>query len=166
MATAKTDPRTRLIRLIHVARRELQMDDDSYRQMLSNIPALGGRTSSADLGLKGLELVMAQLKAKGFVVRAKVSKAPKKSIAQQSRSLADDAQSKKIRSLWLELHDAGVVRDPSESALANYVCRVAKIEALQWLNTSQASNVIETLKKWLHRTISSVDVKNREFNAK
>ena len=31
--------RLRLIKLIHVARRELQMDDDTYRLMLFGMPA-------------------------------------------------------------------------------------------------------------------------------
>src|SRR5690625_7070090 len=66
--------RLRLIKLIHVARRELGMADESYRTMLANMPALGGRTSSADLSIDGLELVLDQLKAKGFKVRPKSKK--------------------------------------------------------------------------------------------
>lgn len=155
-AKPKADPRrARLIKLIHVARRELQMLDDDYRMMLANMPALGGRTSSADLSIKGLELVLAALKARGFKIKIKPVKAAAPRPRAQSIPLADDPQSKLIRHLWLELHTAGAVRDPSERALAAYVCRIAKIEALQWLNTQQASIVIETLKKWLARTITS-----------
>lgn len=147
-----TDPRKRLITLIHVARAELGMQDEDYRKMLADMPALGGRTSSADLGIKGLELVLEALKAKGFKPRPKTTTA--KPATTHTRALADDAQSRLIRSLWIQLHDAGAVKNPSEAALAHYVCRIAKIEALQWLNTQQASQVIETLKKWLSRTIN------------
>lgn len=144
MAKAKDDPRRlRLIKLIHVARRELGMQEEDYRMMLTNMPGLEGATSVAKLSVPKLHLVLEQLKAKGFKVVPKAGK--------QTRKLADDGQSKLIRHLWLSLHTAGAVRDPSEKALAAYVCRIAKIEAMQWLNSDEASLVIETLKKWLYR---------------
>jgi phage gp16-like protein len=152
MANTKIDPRrARLIKLIHVARRELGMQDEDYRTMLAGMVALGGKTSSADLGIKGLELVLDQLKVRGFKVRTKAPNAPMKARNSQSRPYADDRQSKMIRGLWLELHKSGVVRDPSEKALASYVCRIAKIDALQWLDVKDASKVIESLKRWKNR---------------
>jgi len=167
MATAKkkVDPqRARLIRLIHVGRREIGMDEESYRLMLANMPALGGRTSSADVGIKGLELILDQLKARGFKPRAKAPKSKPKLLTSHDRPLADDAQSKMIRGLWLELHEMGEVRDSSEKALAAYVLRIAKIQALQWLDIEGASKVIETLKKWRSRTIKKGEDKNKELD--
>ncbi|WP_286807718.1 MULTISPECIES: gp16 family protein [unclassified Marinimicrobium] len=140
--------RKRLIKLIHVARRELGMADESYRMMLANIPALGGKTSSADLSINGLEIVLEQLKAKGFKIKPK---RPAPSRSGHSRPLADDSQSRMIRHLWLKLHDLGAVRDPSERAMGTFICRMVKIEALQWLSTDEASRVIEHLKKWHNR---------------
>ncbi|MFJ4141452.1 gp16 family protein [Pseudomonas sp. NPDC089734] len=136
------DQRTRLIRLIHVARRELSMESDTYRLMLAGMKGLEGTTSTADLSLPNLKRVLEQLKSKGFKVRP--NKKPK-------RPLADDPQAQKIRSLWLQLHEMGTVRDSSETALAKYVFSMTKVEALQWLTTSQASHVIETLKQWMGR---------------
>lgn len=144
--------RMQLIRLIHVARNELNMQDEDYRAMLRGMTALGGKTSSADLGIKGLELVLKQLKQRGFKVKPKAN-VP----AKPTRALASDEQSKLIRHIWLEMHKQGIVRDPSEASLAAYVCRIAKIDALQWLNTDQASAVIETLKKWQKRAIKSAN---------
>lgn len=137
------DRRKQLIKLIHVARRELGMPEDDYRAMLANIPQLEGATSSAKLPIPKLKLVLETLKAKGFKV------VPKQKVAQ--RQLADDPQSRLIRHLWLSLHTAGKVRDPSEQALVKYVFRIAKIEALQWLDGRQAAVVIESLKDWLAR---------------
>ncbi len=122
------------------------MDDESYRMMLANMPALGGRTSSADLSIRGLSLVLDALKAKGFEICPKAKP--------QSRRLADDEQSRLIRHLWLQLADAGIVRDRSEAALAKFVCSMVKIEALQWLTGSQASKVIENLKQWQKREVN------------
>lgn len=149
--------RTQLIRLIHVARRELGMQDDDYRAMLRSMPSLGGKISSADLGIKGLELVLEALKRKGFKIRVKGPTKTAQAPAKPTRALANDEQSKLIRHLWLQMHAQGIVRDPSEASLAAYVCRIAKIEALQWLNTEQASAVIETLKKWQKRALKSAN---------
>lgn len=137
---ARPDPRVRLIQLIHVAKRELQLDDDIYRAILRRV---GNTDSCVAMPISKLEAVLEDLKKGGFQVQPKTS---------QSRSLADDVQSKKIRSLWLELADAGIVRDRSEKALASYIKRLTGVEALQWLSTRQASTAIESLKQWRKRT--------------
>lgn len=143
MKAAPSNPnRIRLIKLIHVARRELRMDDETYRLMLAGMKGLDGATSTADLSVPNLLRVLEQLKAKGFKVR------PNK---KAKRPLADDEQSKKIRALWLTLHDMGAVRDSSEEALAKYVLRMTQVAALQWLTAAQASQVIENLKQWMGR---------------
>jgi phage gp16-like protein len=144
------DRRNQLIKLIHVARRELGMQDEDYRNMLANMPALGGRTSSADLSIKGLELVLEALKAKGFRVRAK---GPNKV---STRRLADDPQAKLARHYWLCLRDAGVLRDSSEKALNSYVKRITKVDDLAWLDQSQINKVIESLKNWCDRSIKTM----------
>lgn len=143
MKAAPSNPdRLRLIKLIHVARREMRMDDETYRLMLSGMTGLDGATSTANLSVPNLLRVLEQLKQRGFKPR------PKKA---GTRPRANDEQSRKIRSLWLELHDLGEVRDPSEEALANFVKSMTKVSALQWLNVAQASRVIENLKQWQHR---------------
>lgn len=135
--------RKRLIKLIHVARRELQIQDDDYRAMLANMQGLEGATSSAQLSIPKLTLVLEALKKKGFKI---VPKSPKPAM-----TLADDPQSRLIRHLWLTLYKEGRVRDSSESALTSYVRRVTGIEQLQWLDRRQASRVIESLKSWGNR---------------
>ncbi|RMT61671.1 hypothetical protein ALP29_00244 [Pseudomonas syringae pv. avii] len=146
MKAAPSNPnRLSLIKLIHVARRELCMEADTYRLMLAGMKDLDGATSTADLSIENLLKVLEQLKQKGFKPRP--NKAGK-------RLLADDIQSKKIRSLWLELHELGAVRDPSEAALAEFVKSMTRVSALQWLSTAQASRVIENLKQWMGRVQS------------
>ena len=143
MRSANSDKRARLIKLIHVARRELGMQEDDYRQFLANIPALEGATSVANLTVPKLDMVLERLKAKGFKVVPKTAKPQGK--------LANDPQSRLIRHLWLSLHTAGKVRDSSEQALAKYVARLTKVDQLQWLDGAQATTVIESLKSWLER---------------
>lgn len=134
--------RLRLIKLIHVARRELQMDDDTYRLMLSGMKGLGGATSSAKLSVPNLQRVLEELKTKGFKVRP---------TEKQKRPPAADPSSRKIRSLWLTLRDLGALRDASEQALVSFVQGRTGAKALQWLTAEQASQVIEEMKKWVVR---------------
>lgn len=149
-ANKHSDERLRLIKLIHVGRRELNMDEESYRLMLANIPELEGATSSANLSVPKLKVVLELLKQKGFKV---VPKAGKSAVLTRKTNIkqANDPQSKLIRHLWLELHNKGAVRDPSEAALNRFVLKRVQVEALQWLSTAQASQVIEHLKQWLKR---------------
>jgi len=151
-ATRNPNSRQSLIRLIHVAKRDLALDDDTYRAMLI---AVTGEASSADLTVPQLERVLGHMKKNGFTVRHKApADRPRDSKHRPgglSRNIDQDAQSKKIRALWLSLHEIGAVHDRSEAALGTYVKRIAGIDALQWLDGEQASRVIETLKKWQAR---------------
>jgi phage gp16-like protein len=131
--------RDREIRLIHVAKRELELDDETYRAMLWSIARV---KSSKELDFTGRKKVLDHLKARGFKVRSK---------AAPSLPLAQDAESRKIRALWLFLHQLGVVQNPSEEALAAYVKRITGVEALQWVNGKQALALIESMKKWAMR---------------
>jgi phage gp16-like protein len=140
MKKTKNDDRQRLVRLTHVAKRDLGLDDETYRSVLQRI---GGKESSADLSDPQLHQVLEHMKRSGFKVRSKPSKRP----------LAGDAQSKMVRGLWLHLADMGVVRDATEAALGAFVLRMMKVEALQWLSTEQASQLIEHLKLWRQRVV-------------
>lgn len=126
---------------IHIGKKELGLNDDIYRDILWQA---GGVESAKDLTWQGRQAVIARMIELGW--KPKTARP-----AKQTRPLAADPQSKKIRAIWLELHEAGKVRDSSESALASYVKRMTNIAALQWLNTHQASRVIEALKQWLER---------------
>lgn len=151
----KQNNRERLIRLIHVAKRDLGMDDETYRSVLQRI---GKKSSSADLTVPDLERVLEHLKRSGFKVRSKGRQAGAKRPAapKSSRPLAQDSESKKIRALWLFMHQIGVVKNPSEDALAAYVKRIVGVDALQWISGEQAETLIETLKKWAMRFLPGV----------
>ncbi|EOE1791875.1 TPA: regulatory protein GemA [Citrobacter freundii] len=131
----------RLIQLIHIARNDLQMDEDTYRQMLQG---LTGKASTKGMDVTQLNRVMESMKKKGFRVKPSGK-------ARSGLPLDNHPQSKKLRALWLEMASAGIVRDCSEQALVLWVQRETGISALRWLSSEQASNVIEKLKKWQRR---------------
>lgn len=134
------DVRRREMAQIHIARQQLGLDDDTYRDMLWAVARV---RSSKDLDWTGRKKVLEHLKARGFK--------PQPGKGAKARALANDEQSRKIRALWLELAQVGAVRDPSEKALASFVRRHTGVEALQWLTSAQAIRIIEHLKKWLAR---------------
>ena len=142
------------IKLVHVARRELGIDDDAWRALLRQNFQVD---SSKALDIAGLYRLVEHLKKCGFKVRHPGRTPGKGRGAARSRPLAGAAQEKpggpaKIRALWLFLHhDLALVKDPSEAALAAYVKRITGVEALQWLDGAQTYRVIETLKKWAER---------------
>lgn len=133
--------RKRELAQIHVAKSQLGIDDDTYRAMLWTVAKV---KSAADLDWAGRKKVIDHLKTKGFKI-----KRGNKVVG--TRPLASDDQSKMIRALWLELHEYGYVENPAESALATFVKRMTDVDALQWLNSMQASKVIEELKRWRWR---------------
>lgn len=140
--TVKSDSKPRLIQIIHIAKGQLGMDDDTYRNMLKQLTQ---KDSTKQLTVGQLNRVIAHLQGLGFKIQTKNKQSPPKTF---------DPQSKKIRALWLELHRLGHIQDSSETALAAYVKRITTVESLAWLSTAQASQVIETLKHWLLRAES------------
>ncbi|ELS9321463.1 regulatory protein GemA [Salmonella enterica] len=138
--------RAKLIQFIHIAKSQLGMDTDTYRQMLLSIT---GVTSTSTMNPGQLNKVLAAMKAKGFVVK------PSRK-ARTTRQLADYPQAKKLRALWLEMYAQGIVRDSSEEALRRWVKRETGVDGLQWLGVDKASTVIEKLKKWQERELKKL----------
>lgn len=144
--TANQDARQRLIRLIHVGKRELGLDDDVYRALLMGSVQ---KDSTSAMSVPELERVLERMKRSGFKVRVKSARPPAQS--RPGRPLAQYPEARKVHALWLFLHQLGAVKNPSEEALAAYVKRIAKVDALQWTNGNQTEALIETLKKWAMR---------------
>ncbi|PPD36759.1 MAG: GemA protein [Methylomonas sp.] len=142
--------RKKHLQLLAIGKQQLGWDDEFYRGIWLPLrgarPDADRRYSAATLDDGQLRAALEEMRRQGFKPAAKSA---------GSRKLADDAQSKKIRALWLQLHKTGKVRDPSEAALARWIAGQFKtssgIEALQWISREQASRIIEQLKKWLDR---------------
>jgi phage gp16-like protein len=139
--------RTHLIRLIHVARRDLDMADDTYRAIVGQLAA--GKASSADCTVPELERIVAHLKQAGFKVRK-----PKAAQPAEHRPLATDPESKKLRAVWLLLHQIGATHSNTEAALAAYVKRMTGVDDLHFARRpSDKFRAIEGLKAWAAREL-------------
>lgn len=151
--------RARLIRLVHVGRRELKLGEEDYRQLLLSE---GGADSSAAMSVGQLQRVVDYMKRNGFKVATKAKAArPARSRSTGRQNgmepavhLASDPESRKARAMWLTLHAIGQVRDPSEAALLAYVLRQSKVERMEWVRDMVP--VLESLKAWLLRSMPAV----------
>jgi len=137
------EDRRKTMAKIHIAKKDLGLDDDTYRAMLVE---LTGKDSSKALTDQQLGKVMHHLKKRGFK-----PKAPAHTGSQRRQDTS--AEATKVRALWLFLFELGEVRDPSEKALAAYVKRITRVEDLHWIDSDQIAQVIETLKKWAVRIL-------------
>ncbi|SCC07517.1 gp16 family protein [Gilliamella intestini] len=131
--------KSKYIKLIHIAKSQLNLDDDTYRHLLLNITK---KTSTKDMTVWELEKILNNFKSKGFKV---------KSSKKTGKITATEPVHKKIRSLWLALADAGEIKNRSEKAINSYVKRITGVEVMDWLTKKQARVVIESLKSWQAR---------------
>lgn len=136
----KFNQKIKLIQLIHVGKSKLGLDDELYREVLESTT---GKTSSKEMTIAQLNAVLDRMKQLGFDIESKGKTGVK--------NLADDAQSKLIRHLWLELYNAGEVRNNSEKALAKFVENKVHVSALQFLSSENADMIINHLRQWCKR---------------
>ena len=116
---------------IHVAIKQLGLDDDTYRAMLSNLT--GGRIISAgDATADERRTIIEHLRKVGF---KKIPPRP-----------ADNAQDRMARALWLDCAKIGAIRDRREKAFLKFVKRITGVDRLEWINAEDANKVIEALK--------------------
>jgi len=128
--------RRAMLAKIHVAKKQLQLADDDYRQILLDA---AGRTSARDCTEAELERVITRMQAIGF------KPLPQKSGAATTRA-AQHPVARKARALWISLYHLGAVDSPSEKALESFARRQLKCERLVWANQSQGYKLIEALK--------------------
>lgn len=146
--------KTQLIRLIHVARREKGLDEDTYRQLLVTAT---GKDSCRGMSLEQLNAAYDAFKERGF---KRSFKADKKGVKTRSPEHMRTEIIGKIRAVWLEMHRHGIITCKSDAALNAYVVKMTKnynngtgVARVEWLNVQLATQVVETLKKWHARVM-------------
>ncbi len=127
---------------IHVAKKQLQLDEDDYRQILLEET---GRSSSADCTEAELERALRRFEALGF------KPLPKAGTAAPANRPAQHPVARKARALWISLYHLGAVRSPDEKALESFAKRQLGCERLVWANQSQGYRLIEALKAMAER---------------
>ncbi len=136
---------------IHIAKKDLHMDDDSYREII-RIVGKAKSGSSADLDLAGRSRVLHHFKQKGWK--------PRKKKSTKNLSMASQGQIDLIHHIWQCLGARGVVKDTSKKSLRIWLMNTTQryhdkkvgFSSPEFLPKWVAVKVIEQLKNWANRS--------------
>jgi phage gp16-like protein len=122
-------PNRRDLARIHMAKKDLGMDDATYRGILRERYR---RDSAAELTPSQAADLIALFRAKGW-------------------RPSSCGQRGLIRVLWRRLEAAGAVPQADTKALDSFIAHHSGRSGLNHLSVHEASHLIEMLKKWLER---------------
>ncbi|MCC5780775.1 regulatory protein GemA [Nitratireductor sp. B36] len=123
---------------IHVAKKQLGLDDDTYRALLMRET---GKNSAAKLTPNEQRRVIEVLRNQGFK--------PGSSASQKGLK---GKYAKKLQALWIAAWNLGIVRDRSDRALIAFVKRQAGIDHVRFVHHPEdARKAIEGIKAWMAR---------------
>lgn len=126
------------IAAIHVARKELGLDDETYRAALVQVT---GKSSSADMSEAERQKVLERFRQQGF-----------KGYSKGARKPLEGRFAKKLQALWIAGYNLGLVKDRDDRALLAFVKRQTGIDHVRFLrHADDAAKAIEALKAWLAR---------------
>ena len=128
-------PNRRELAKIHIAKKELKLDDDTYRGVLWD---RYGKESAADLSERQAVDLIDHFRQKGW--RPSTSR-----------------QTGLMHVLWRRLADAGAIDHPGGKSVVGFVEHATGKNDLRKLTVFEASRVIEMLKKWLERVEGGED---------
>ena len=114
---------------IHIAKKELGLDDATYRRILWDRYE---RESAAELSDSESADLIELFREKGW-----------RTVTTRQRGL--------ILMLWHRLEECGAIRHPGTAALASFIEHATGKNDLRRLTVREASRVIEGLKKWHER---------------
>jgi phage gp16-like protein len=134
---AAENRRKKLIKLIHVGKAELGMDDDVYRAFLVGIC---GKDSAAKMNVWQLEQAVEIMRKNGFAPLPARAQHTRR-VRQEERGRATLEQLEYIKGMWQKC-----ARNKSDAALRAFVKRVGGVDGLRFLDVSLAQKVILALR--------------------
>jgi len=158
------DLRRNLLAKIHIAKKQLGLEEDAYRSLLKQVT---GKESAKDLKAGELVKVLEEFGSLGFRVQGKPSPqtSPRGRGSQTKGKLSPQTRDKnplektqvdKIRALWIEGYQVGVIKNRYEEGLNGFVRRMFKVERVEWLSWEQSQKCIEAIKAMVERGKSRV----------
>ena len=125
-----------IIAAIHVAKRDLGMEDDDYRSLLRRVT---GKASLRLMNLREHGAVLDELRAKGAPLPVR-------------KGGLTDPYAKKLQALWIAAWNLGIVRDRTDKAMLAFIARQTNIEDTRFLrNPADVRRAVEALKGWIAR---------------
>jgi len=138
--------RRRDLAKIHIAKKELDLDDAVYRGIIA-IEGGAPSGSAADLDGPGRMRVLRLLRRLGW----------RPGLPRQVRDNGESAQDRLILALWGGLYRMGAIRHGDRRALNGWVRRMTGVDDLTLCRPAQKQHLIEELKRWQAR----IEAKNR-----
>ncbi|MCA2408439.1 regulatory protein GemA [Rhizobium leguminosarum bv. viciae 248] len=127
---------------IHVAKKKLGLDDDTYRAKLERIT---GKPSAKDMTEAEREKVLTVFRNEGFTKTPTARRI-------DGRQKLTGKYAKKLQALWIAAWNLGIVRDRDDKALIAFVKRQTGIDHTRFLVYAEdAKRSIEALKSWIAR---------------
>ncbi|RVN34516.1 gp16 family protein [Sinorhizobium meliloti] len=137
----------RSLAAIHVAKKQLGLDDDTYRSKLTNIT---GKASAKDMTEDERQKVLTVFRDEGFAV-AENGRRP------DGRPKLTGRFAAKLQALWIAAHNLGIVENRDDAALIAFVKRQTGIDHVRFLKfPDDARKAVEALKAWIAR-VGGVD---------
>jgi len=149
MRTPPAKIRHQLLAKLHIAFKQIGIDEDTHRAMLERIT--GGRSdSAADMTIAELEAAVEELTRKGF--RPAPPAARQGDWVKINPNSPDAKHKRKLLAQAYEMERIGAVKADSTSRwLRKFIKRQTGRDALQWLDATDCNKVIEGLKFWRQR---------------
>ncbi|NNV20675.1 regulatory protein GemA [Ochrobactrum pseudogrignonense] len=128
---------------IHVAKKQLGLDDDTYRAICLRVT---GKHSSASMSEGERIKLIDEFRRQGF-----------KPASKGSRKRLEGKFAGKLQALWIAGWNLGVFDNRADEALIAFVHRQTGVDHVRFLHhASDARAVIESLKKWIERKAGPV----------
>lgn len=137
--------RSILLAKVHLAKKQLGLDGDTYQGVLMRV---AGVTSAASCTIPQLRLVVSDFERLGFTAKARKASGPPR---------ADHPIARKARTMWISLsllcaidiNPTAAIK--SDKALETFAKRQLGCTRLQWANQAQGDKLIEALKAMAER---------------
>ncbi len=147
--------RRQLMAKIHIAKKDLALDEDTYRQALQGS---AGKASCSDMSVEQLEKVLSHFIRLGW----KPKKSNSRRYSPKTRHEKGHDQLDVIRAIWISMYKSGAIDSGTEAALDAWVQRTTTrmnkgvgIARAEWLrgkgNRQLLVRVLESLKQWQTR---------------
>ncbi len=144
--------RNPLLAKVHIARKELGLDEDSYRAILERVT---GNSSAAGLTDRQLDAVLGEFKRLGWTPPGAGTG------ASRYRAASGTAHVRKVFALWSDMCRQGIPETPTRAGLLAFVRRMTKtdqrpdgLDDPEWLLPAEANQVVEGLKAWRRRALA------------
>lgn len=127
---------------IHVAKKQLGLDDDTYRAKLENIT---GKSSTKGMTDDERQAVLTVFRSEGF---QRAPSAPRPN----GRAKLTGRYAGKLQALWIACFNLGIVENRDDAALIAFVKRQTGIDHVRFIKFGDdAQKAIEALKAWMAR---------------